>query len=73
MCILYRKSITSSQLMLFPTFKNIFHVQSSNARGSSITKASIQNIVSHCFENHVNCNEKWFRGKLNASYKHKLL
>ena len=44
-----------------------------NKNDPVLTKASIQNIVPHCFRDHKKCNEKWCIGKLDASYKHKSL
>ena len=38
-----------------------------------LKKASIQNVVSHCFGDHEKCDEKRCSGKFDASYKHKSL
>ena len=52
----------------------MFFIRNQAAQDDSVLrKASIQNIVSHCFGYHVECDEKWCRERFDVSYTHKLL
>ena len=70
----YTKSITSYHPKLFATFKKCFSYAIKQRKNNLVlTKASIENIVPHCFGDHEKCNEKQCSGKFDLSYKHKLL